>query len=804
MESVHFRFSLFQPELSRRHDIAQYYYYIPSIQYMDPDPEEKDYYRNCAEWQAFTGKGVSLKDIYNVQYEMSPCDLILPWQGLNMKWSQWDNNSFIKWLRLPANQAAMDYMIFAKKVELGQILYDPWVPETGTQDEEQHIRTANAKCRDNTSPFLRQRYAFQLVKLHYYSKKMDKKALIAAYDTYLKGKKSFVADMGLLYYAGAHSDTAYTRLMLDAADRCQSKKDVVFTRLGHKDLNALDAVNKDKHMEALILQMRALKQPDRSLSTLKRLYNIDPDNPYLPLLLCREVNKLEDWISTPTMLGFYPQIKQKMFENAKEERRGESYYSSAEANKIDTSYGYYAATNLEKDKAYMRTVRDFLIDIQQRPRTANKDMISLAIAHLYNMEGQYAAAEKYTAKIKAIKDRVFLRQAITENLIATMYGKDLKQAETKQAIYKQFQALSKVGDTLVGGIGAHEYNTWDCQDKDMRAGLLLMLGRRYAEIGDNVTAGLLIQQSKVELNEYMGHTYDKVPTEAVSYNKIAWFDKHATPEDVERLLAFRHQTVKTPFEKMLVPDAWGPDDLYRDLQGTLLIRQHRFKEAAAVMNKIADRFWEKNYQYSGYLTRIYIGSPGGLVPGEETKQRYAIASKKKIINDIVALEDSIGKTTNPQVLSTLHYKMGNVLFNISFHGRSWMMSSYGRSYNEYFLDDQDNYKWASFSFYPNQNIAQSDYYTCNRAMQSYQTALQQPGAPKELRAKILLMMNVCDKERYDFRALNSDKKNNIYQWKEPKPYENPYLKLLKEKYSKTETFADARSMCPDVDKYLKH
>ena len=69
------------------------------------------------------------------------------------------------------------------------------------------------------------------------------------------------------------------------------------------------------------------------------------------------------------------------------------------------------------------------------------------------------------------------------------------------------------------------------------------------------------------------------------------------------------------------------------------------------------------------------------------------------------------------------------------------------------------------------------------------------------------MMTVCDRARYSFfvEEQRYTRQNGISDYKkEVLPYSNPYLAVLKERYADTETFADARVFCPDVEDYLKH
>ncbi|MCF6401470.1 hypothetical protein L3C95_01210 [Chitinophaga filiformis] len=794
------RFALFQPDLSGYNTLAPLYYRMPETGYFRSDPQQRDYFRNCREWQKITGKAVALKDIYTIQYDISPDDFIYAYRHAD--WNQLKDNSFVQWLRMPAHKKELDYMAFAKQVEFSQFYNrDPWEVNSPVINTEALIDTAVRNCGSIASTFLRQRYAFQIVKLQFYNRNKDANAnniLISYYDTYLKGKPTIVSDWGLYYYGFIQRDpNMYLKYMLASFDRCEEKKGPVFGKLSRKELDAFSAAKSDRHTTALVYVLKALKQPGRSLTTLQQLYNIEPNCTYFPLLICREVNKLEDWISTPEILGFNSTVRENLFfGRARREYNWES-------RKPDTSYAYYADQNIKSDRQYLRSFRNFLADMLEG-RSNNKDMIRLAIAHLDNMDGRYTDATYHLGKLNTLKDTVYKRQVIVEKLIAAFYSQDITNASVKQYLHHQFKSLEKLG---------HTYEIPDTDEgmpielrnekRDIRAALFLMLGQRYKQKGDNLTAGLLCQKADIPINEYTGEYYES-DTPLVSYRQIAYFDKYASPEDVEKLIRFKHQSGKTPFEKMIAPATWAPDDFYRDAKVTLLVRQQRFRQAAMETAKIADDFWQKNWAYSDYLSRIYIGSPGILVPGEDTSKRYPITSKKAILRDILLLQDSLSQASTSSSKARFHYLLGNAYFNISYYGRAWMMSAYGQSYREASIGGLNNNKWAWFSFYPNANIYKSDYYQCSHAFDMYEKALRLSARDKELHAKILLMLNVCDKSRYTFFAEKAKYNKGIDDyWRETAPYRFPYLKLLKEHDADTKVYADSRTECPDVAAFTK-
>jgi len=792
-----FRFSLFQPDLSGFNDLAPFYYTPDYVGYFFSDPKEKDYQRNCAEWQAITGKGVSLKDISTIQYQVSPDDFLY---AVNRSdWKLLKDNSFVQWLRQPANKDLLTYMAFAKQVEFTQFgnNIDPWAGREPQEGERLTITNdsltdiALKRSAASTSDFLKQRYAFQAVKLlHYTYNDTKKAALRQCYDTYLQNKKTVVADWGLLYYAFAQKDTLLcTKYLLHAFDKSEEKKSYSFGNISTRELDALIASHPDAYTTAIALAVKGIKNPGRALSTVQQLVATDPGNRYVPLLLCREVNKLEDWISSPKVLGFQSPLRAAIYEA---EHPSDSY---------DTTYTYYADKNLASDKQYMRTVRDYLIQLLNSKKS-NADMLLLAIAHLYNMDEQYGDAKYYLDKLPQQKDITFQRQAITERIVASIYGEDITNKDVKASLVQQFKQLDKVGTKLTYVRDGEEQDGWEKPSKDIRSYLLLLLSQRFRQKGDIVTAGMLFNNAKVQVNEYMGYDYGE-DTTPIQYNRIAYFDNHASAEDIDKLIAFKHQSRKTEFEQLLAPKTWAPDDFYKDVKGTILIRQGRFKEALDVMKTIDERFWEEQYDYGTYLTRTYIGSAGTLLPGEDTRKHYRIASKKAIVQDIVLLQDSLANAKKPQQKAYYNFRLGNAYYNISYSGRSWMMSSYGKSAREQYYG-ADNYNWASYSCSASSKPKRLNYYQCVLAMSTYKQALQQAAGDKELSAKILMMLSVADKASRTFIVNDRDYVKGIHHYSDDdKPYTSPYLRMLKDSYADTRIFALGETECPDIAELSK-
>ncbi|WP_147320060.1 hypothetical protein [Chitinophaga silvisoli] len=768
-----YRFVLFQPELSNAPGLKDLNYNINLSILRDGDPQKKDYQRNCREWQQQLGGRIP--DIYSIQYEMSPDDFLYAYR--HHEWDTIRDNSFLQALLQPANKPFLDYMAFAKQVEFNQFgNYDPW--ETGndnggTEQTKKLYQQGKEAFARTSNPFLKERYAFQLVKLIYYGGAGKRDSLAVMYETYLKGHSTIVADWGMLYYAFSQDDKV--KLLCQTFERSEEKKAYIYTTLSTKELDTL--LRKDPNFPAAWF-IRGLKEPGRALHIIQAIHRTAPRYQYLPMLVVREVNKLEDWVMSPQVLGFNSRIKENTYGAEK----------NWEKRTLDTTYAYYAKKNLLKDQVYLRTVRTYLESILSKP-DSNHLVYALAVAHLYNMDGEYTRALACLHNIDPGSNKLYRRQWITEQLAAAIHTADLKSDSVKATFAVQLNELLQLGAKLRGD--------QDLYQGDIDNGLpclLLMMSQQYEKQQDVITAGLLFQRADMLVNGYHGFVYEEDTTK-ISYRRISYFDQHAVPEDVDKLLAFKHAKRKSAFEKFISPRVWAPDDFYKDLKLSLLVRQERFHEALAVAEQMNPFFWRDNYEYSMFLTRKYIGSPDYLVPGEtQHKKAYAMADKRAILKDIVLLSDSLKQA--PQT-ARLYYRMGNALYNISFGGRCWMLANYGKGEN---ADYYYGIGWDEYAHSDLNRNYQAAYYRCEAAMGMYQKALANGQGQKELCAKVLLMMSVCDKDRAAYVKDRKFSTGPVYDYSrsDEKAFHSHYLDVLKQRYGGTNLYAESKMMCPDV------
>ncbi|MBS0027766.1 hypothetical protein ACTJJ0_03810 [Chitinophaga sp. 22321] len=522
------RIMLFRSYLSGL-DNMQPFYYTPSFTAMsDTDPLKTDNHRNCKEWQELTGKAVSLKDIYEVQYAMSPDEFLftINHSAAGIK------NSFMKWLLQPAHKTALDYLAFAKRIEFTQVMdADPWKlndPGFSSQFYDSVANYALLQCERTPQTFLQERYAFQCIKSLSYTIYAGNGIAIPhfgekirhCYEKYLLNKKTIVADWGLIYYAAAQPNEKQELLtLLQAFDRSEEKKAYAQMRFYPKKLLALKATVTDPATRTLISAVASLKNPGRSLQEIQEINAADPSSKYLPLLICREVNKLEDWLLSPEILKFGP-------------------------GKTGNYERLYRDRNLQKDRRYLHQVREQFIAMRQHPG-ANRELLTLAIVHLYQIDHHYPEAAAYLKQLHTTHPRYLKQQAIATAL-NMIYSSNITLPAVQQALYQQFTKIIRLGEEK------YDFQGYDASTKPSStiSQLYLALSWQMKAKGDIVKAGLLSEKANLLVNDYYGFydrdAFNREETEAdsISYFKIAFFDKYASAADIDRLLSFKYKKIK--------------------------------------------------------------------------------------------------------------------------------------------------------------------------------------------------------------------------------------------------------------------
>jgi hypothetical protein len=622
---------------------ADYYYATNTFSTVDQE-------LNCLEWKKKLGNQIDTKDVHTILYETDGEQFETAYETKSLK-KVFDKNTFIEALLLPKNKVFLNYMLFAKKLEYNSnmdVRWESW-NQIGYNSKDHKLADVNdfeKKIKTAKDAFLKQRYAFLILRYSFYAQ--DKNEVIRLYDTYLSSNKNTILEPWALYYKALCIDNLPLQnyLLSKVFASCEEKTFAVLQHYNWKLTQETLALAQNDEERSVILSIESLRNPAPDLKTIEEVYKLSPNSINLSFLIGREVNKLEDWIFTPQYTND----------------------GSPSVTFAGTDwYGDYAKAreeNLNKDILHLRALEYFLISIREQTAGEQKDYITAAIAQLCFMDDDIVLGKKYTDMISDKANASIQMQKNIQLALVSLKQDNLKREEVQNQLFKYFDSVENLVETD-NGLFKNLYS------------LYRIASGEFSKQGDRAVAGLLMMKSDIK-SEGVYSSYDS----RYFYSYIGYFDRTATTEDMDRLIALQQKKDKTPFEKYICSGTIAPDiNYYKDLKGTIAFRNNNLELAYKTFASMPKDFWEKTYAFKDYLNENPF-TPKILQTDKERKFDYRF-NKTEFIAKLIQLKKQNTASSNLQ--------LAHAYFNVSYLGNSWMMSAYdwtsGESYIDYVYGD---------------------------------------------------------------------------------------------------------------------
>ncbi|MFP9100764.1 hypothetical protein ACLI09_17070 [Flavobacterium sp. RHBU_24] len=725
---------------------SEHYYNEYSIQ------SNADRWRNCAEWQKRLGKGVTANDVYELQYSTKPEKFQTAYSAGSLA-DAFPDNSFIKALVKPANKALLEYFAFAKEMEYTG---NPQNSKWESWDEEGEVswwdrqaadtmgrfplKEREAKLAAQTDSFLKERYAFILIRYG------NPESVIPLYNTYFADNNSgtVLKDWAMLFRGCMTEDKAEQNYWFSQCfDRCEEKVLAVSQWYNYDFQEQTLQLAKNDHERAVILSIAAMRNPGPALDELKQVYELDNSGTYLKLLIGREINKLEDWLLFSKIGDNGPDIQ-------------DEYYYWEDENE-DASKKNYA-----KDLQHLEKLRSYLINIFDEAPANNKDYIAAGIAHLSFMADKLDDGYKYASAISENAPEAVRVQKYVELALVSAKQGNLQNVNVQQQLANAFTRL----DALAKTNGAYNKSLYT---------LLVVLASEYNKQHDMATAGLLYLKSQLYKYDEGDEWYyaDTQADNSPVYEHIAYFDRFATLEDMDKLVALVDKKNKTPFEAFICKATTTNRYFYLDLKGTIAFRQNNLQLAYDIFKEIPEE------EYYNYLDQNPF-YPRVLNYALKEADHAGNFSKAALLKKMLLLQ----KKTDAES----YMQLGHAYYNLSYRGNAWTVSAYyqGNLYYDAYFGAITTEKESKYTA--------GNYTNLTLAAAYYQKALA-AAKNDEHRAMASLMLYVIG---------NPEDYNNDYYWEEeakPKHEPGDYLLDFYGRYKDTKVFK--RFSCPELEQYLK-
>ena len=759
-----FRFWLFQPQLA---NIATLQHFtLTSNGYYTPDGEAfygsdlKDtvyYQENITEWFAALGGEPSQNDIRTVLYHLEPAVFFEQYP------QELKNNSFIRVLQKPQYKELLDYLLFAKKCE--QVMnVDPWAEEeTLGEDLTQVLEQGNQLYAGAGNAFVRLRTAYQRLKLNHYLE--NSAACNQIYDEEIAPVKtnSWIKSSALFYKAVAVAGDESYYLLTRVFDESHDKR-LRSVMLLHEDPEVWERIlplTRNNHDKAVLHTMQEIRNPGRSLEKMKEIYQLEPAYPDFKILLEREINKLEDWVMTPALTEYQPALDFFAW-----------YDEDADAR------------NWENDMAYLKEVRDFVVQLLREGKQPDKAFLLVSAAWLSFLNNDYIIASAYleeARKLANIPANVGLQLRLTDLLNETLRTGKIS-AKAEQAILDFFIYLDARKSEVP-------------QYKVFRSQVALLLAEKFIEKGE-VAKGILLHAHSTR--DFGG--FDYIGSTKTPYHRLL---ETAMPADYDRLLAILDKKDKSPFEIYLLKNPvfyrytdWRLDEateewveydrnegatwdinLIKDYKAMWYVNRNKLDSAYAILRTVPDTFWQQEpYQSMMNCNPFFVDF---YRPHQFVAADTAVYNKTSLLRRVLDLQQEAEK--NPARRAQNYFLLANAYYNMTWRGNVWLMNRVWWSGGEdYYVFDPDKEEPLT--------PFEENYYGATIAKSYYLKALEET-KDKKLASLCLFMAGKCEDQ---YNAAVAQRKGEADQYVSGR---NPYLGLYKSRFRDMSTYLEMTRSC---------
>ncbi len=705
IEGEQFRFWLLQPELADTRDLHPFYFTTeifngPDVQEL----QEVAHRMNIAEWQATVGPGIPEDAIAQILYGIDPDEF---W---NNETKLFAGNAFLQRL-ITMGGGWREFIRYAKICEQLVNQSDPW----GFQEKDvQRMRNAwndgKKLLKKSEDPVLNARIAYQMVRLAFYAPdlKLDAQAVYDKDLAPLRGK-TWLEPSAAFYVASMKENPDRDLAFSELFDRARDKRFRMTQLFVSSETENYITLAKTDQQRATLLVMRDLQHPGRALKDLKRIAAWDPGNTHLPLLLCREVNKLEDWLLTPTLTGYGSAIR--LWSG------NEDGLSEADVARVDL--------------AYLQEVKNFIARILPQAAPDQRPLLMLLDGHLSFIAGDMPAVR--VAMERVAKEPLASPEMIAQARVDLVLSGIMASPKLTDATREDLMELITLVNTSP---------VLAASSRMMLDQLHLYLGKKLIARGEMAEGAFLLARSE--------RSYTSSVSSYCANARHMVFEQAASA-DYDHMIALLEKPDKTPFEQYLTGteqhrDGWAYDaervagaELTRnkllDYKATWFLREGQLEQAAAVFKLIPDEFWTGS-PYAMFAEDdpfvVNIEDPHNYNKGDSA--RY---NKRTIVERMLALQSEADR--DPAKWALNNYLLGNAYYNMSWHGKYWIMSRIGWSM----------WEMSQWNDRENSTPGDADYFGNQRALRHYEIALKTAKDPV-LKALSCRMADECQRNWWAF------------------------------------------------------
>jgi hypothetical protein len=747
---------------------------IDSLQY-------PNYYDiNVAEWQKQIANKAKDEDIFKILYKTDPEDYFKNEAKLKTK------NTFVK--AISDDKELLPYLQFAKKCEnlMANVQWDydqttdKYVSNANKGEMQKLVIEGTKIAETFTNPFTKYRAAYLTIKLQTYLGK--KLAIKETFEKYFRkpASESWIFGSAKYYFALAHTNKLEKVILLaQTFDNSSDKRESAMRRIADMDSVSyfLPLVPNPKDRAALMV-METIDGSGPDLKNIKTIYDFNPQNQDLALLVHGEVRKLEDWLVTPEVTD-YDNHYDHFFERKKDANGNDIYNQDT-----DPGYSFYRKEgqsqadfdkkaaeinkiNRQKDINYCNEVLGFIQKVISEKKQEPYDALFLsAAAHLCFLKQDWANMNAFNDKIEKTKNTskyvkeqakllTFLAKITQEKKLATPSSNNRDASTVETALVDYFEYLKNDKENPL-------------RSKYIKNQVALYCAKEFIKKGQLPKGLLLLSKTDRLIGDYEGVLPKNI------YHKLL---ELAQPKDYDDLLTLINKKDKTRLETFLTSDPMpyeGYSDEYYDekeekykrhehekkwdvskikeYKSMYYLRRNDLQAAYNEVKTIPDAYWQGGlFQEWMNVNTFHVDM---RMPHQRVDADSIGLTKKQILEKMVMLKKQLD--SDPIKYADNNLQLGNAYYNMSNKGNSWLM------WDVYWAHYDNNERL-------NEPLSIAEKYFADGMKNSKN---------EQISAVCYYMASIC--------------KNN---WKELEAADNPYTSAFKARFPKGDKYTHLKFWC---------
>lgn len=643
-------------------------------------------WENIRQWQKVLPRPVEGWAIFQALYKLEGNE------------AAFEENDFVQALKGMSEKGFYNYLKFAKKAEKGASIY-AWETVEPTQIRPNLLMEAEEALSKAPNGFLKQRYAFQLMRLGHYQN--DKTLLNRIYhqyfasapDSWLKNSAFFFKTVGVGMEERKYDQSTFGHYLM-LFDKLSDKRTLIARKLPKSILDSMFSQVKSPKEKSLTRLIATLKEPARAFGQIQETYQLYPQNRFLPMLFARELNKIEDWLLTSQVTGF----------EATELPANPPNYSDENYNSFWQNWRN-KVRNRAIDLRYLQQLHDLAEQIIEDNKQPDVGFYHLFTAHADFLLGNQIGANEHLGKLStSLSPTRRFQKGILQTLLNFGQGQAINSNQ-EHNLYQFMQDAVQFRPQVMD---------FDAQFDN----LLMYVANQYKQKGMFHKAILLQAKTQVPVSkaeDAMGVDWQNTyyPNRIWSYLQDAGSEK-----DAVALLKFMHKEDKSDFEKFLLNQKMLNEGDLLEIIAQFRLRRDDVEGAYRAVSSLQKSNLEKR-SMMWLSTGEALNDSLNAAPLDVNP--FQVNTSKRVLRDgsILYLKDVLGQYLKYKKDAEAEgngdkgralLKMANFQYNLTYHGNSWRVNRSWRSVNDMLNNTQN----TSF---------EQDYFGAARAKRYYENAL---------------------------------------------------------------------------------